>query len=91
MTSGGNNEDGDCDCVYGLLELSVLPYLMFTVSDEYSIGDEIHYYNGSVTFAKGAHRLQVGYARTRAGFNCSGVVVFRLCDLGDPSVQDGII
>jgi hypothetical protein len=74
MTSGVNNEDGDCDCVYGLLELSVLPYLMFTVSDEYSIGDEIHYYNGSVTFAKGAHRLQVGYARTRAGFNCSGGV-----------------
>ena len=74
MTSGQNNEEGDCDCVFGLLELSVLPYLMFTVSDEYSIGDEIHYYNGSVTFAKGAHRLQVGYARTRAGMNCSGGV-----------------
>ena len=74
LTSGENDEEGDCDCVYGLLELSVLPYLMFTVSDEYSIGDEIHYYNGSVTFAKGAHRLQVGYARTRAGFNCSGGV-----------------
>ncbi len=74
LTSGENVEEGDCDCVYGLLELSVLPYLMFTVSDEYSIGDKIHYYNGSVTFAKGAHRLQVGYARTRAGFNCSGGV-----------------
>ena len=74
MTSGQNNEEGDCDCVFGLLELSVLPYLMFTVSDEYSIGDEIHYYNGSVTFAKGAHRLQVGYARTRSGMNCSGGV-----------------
>ena len=74
LTSGKNVEEGDGDCVYGLLELSVLPYLMFTVSDEYSIDDEIHYYNGSVTFAKAAHRLQVGYARTRAGFNCSGGV-----------------
>ena len=29
---------------------------------------------GSVTFNYGAHRLQVGYGRTRAGFNCTGGV-----------------
>ncbi len=74
MTSGKNIEEGDGDAVYGLLELSVLPYLMFTVADEYGTDDHIHYYNGSVTFSKGAHRLQLGYARTRAGMNCSGGV-----------------
>ena len=63
------------DWAFGLLELSVLPHLMFTVSDEYNVGEtDIHYYNGSVTFTTGAHRLQLGYARTRAGFNCSGGV-----------------
>jgi hypothetical protein len=29
---------------------------------------------GSVTFTQKAHRLQVGYGRTRAGMNCSGGV-----------------
>ena len=27
-----------------------------------------------VTFNAGAHRLQLGYGRTRAGYNCSGGV-----------------
>ena len=63
------------DWAYGLIEMSVLPYLMFTVSDEWNCGEtDIHYYNASATFTKGAHRLQLGYARTRAGFNCSGGV-----------------
>ena len=29
---------------------------------------------GSLTYAKGNHRLQLGYGRTRAGINCSGGV-----------------
>lgn len=63
------------DWAFGLLELSVLPNFMFTVSDEYNCGEtDIHYYNGSVTFTTGAHRLQLGYGRTRAGYNCSGGV-----------------
>lgn len=63
------------DWAFGLLELSVLPHFMFTVSDEYNCGEtDIHYYNGSVAFTYGSARLQVGYGRTRAGFNCSGGV-----------------
>lgn len=63
------------DWAFGLLELSLLPHWMFTVSDQYNAGDtKTHYYMGSVTFNTGAHRLQLGYGRTRAGFNCSGGV-----------------
>ena len=60
---------------FGLLELAVVPHWMFTVSDMYNSGEtKLHYYQGLVTFNAGAHRLQVGYGRTRAGFNCSGGV-----------------
>lgn len=63
------------DWAFGLLELSVLPNWMFTISDEYNCGEtNIHYYSGAVTFNKAAHRIQLGYGRTRAGFNCSGGV-----------------
>lgn len=78
------------DWWYGLLELSFLPNFMFTVSDQYNgnvpyytsdgAEDESrgthkeHYLMGSVTFTHRAHRLQVGYGKTRAGYNCSGGV-----------------
>ena len=63
------------DWAYGLLELSVLPYLMFTVSDMWNVGEtDLHYYMGSVTFNYNAHRIMAGYGRTRAGYNCSGGV-----------------
>ena len=63
------------DWTYGLLELSVLPYFMFTVSDMWNNGESnVHYYMGSVTFNYKAHRLMAGYGRTRAGCNCSGGV-----------------
>lgn len=63
------------DWTYGLLELSVLPYFMFTVSDMWNNGEtDIHYYMGSVTFTYKAHRLMASYGRTRAGYNCSGGV-----------------
>ena len=63
------------DWAFGLLELSLAPHWMVTVSDMYNAGDShIHYYQGLVTFNTGAHRLQVGYGRTRAGYNCSGGV-----------------
>lgn len=68
-------QDDQGDWAFGLLELSVVPHWMFTVSDMYNAGQtHDHYYLGSVTFNTGAHRLQVGYGRTRAGFNCSGGV-----------------
>lgn len=69
------------DWWFGLLELSVLPRFMFTISDMYGRPEmegeyksKEHYYMGCITYAQGAHRLQVGYGRTRAGFNCSGGV-----------------
>lgn len=63
------------DWTYGMLELSVLPYFMFTVSDMWNNGEtDIHYYMGSVTFNYKAHRLMAGYGRVRGGYNCSGGV-----------------
>ena len=67
--------DDEHDWAFGLLELSVLPRLMFTVSDEWNCGATgLHYYSGYVTYTAGAHRLQLGYVRNRAGYNCSGGV-----------------
>ena len=67
--------DDDGDWTYGLLELSLVPHWMVTVSDMYNCGaTDIHYYQGSVTFTMGSHRLQAGYGRTRAGYDCSGGV-----------------
>ena len=63
------------DWAYGLLELSVQPHLMFSASDEWNCGkSDIHYYNVSATYSIGGHRLQLGYVRNRAGYNCSGGV-----------------
>lgn len=68
-------DDDQGDWLYGLLELSVLPHWMFTLADMYNSGTtNIHYYQGYVTFNTGSHRLQLGYGRTRAGYNCSGGV-----------------
>ena len=70
-----NTKNDQGDWVYGLLELSLVPHWMFTVSDMYNCGEShVHYYQGLVTFSTGAHRLQAGYGRTRAGINCSGGV-----------------
>jgi hypothetical protein len=67
--------DDQGDWAYGLIELSLAPHWMVSVSDMYNIGEtHIHYYMGGVAFSTGAHRLQLGYGRTRAGYNCSGGV-----------------
>lgn len=67
--------DDKRDWCYGLAELSVLPYLMFTVSDEWNHGSSmLHYYMGAVTVNFKGNRLMAGYGRTRAGYNCSGGV-----------------
>lgn len=63
------------DWAYGLLEVSVLPYLMFSLSDMWNCGDTgTHYYLGAVTANYKANRLMIGYGRTRAGYNCAGGV-----------------
>lgn len=67
--------DDQGDWAYGLAELSLAPHWMLTASDMYNVGEtHLHYYQGGVTFSMGAHRLQLGYGRTRAGYNCSGGV-----------------
>ena len=75
-------DKGDWAC--GLLELSLAPHWMFTVSDLWNCGDNdpslveanthLHYYQGLVTYNTGSHRFQIGYGRTRAGYNCAGGV-----------------
>ena len=76
------------DWVFGLLELSLAPHWMLTVSDMWNCGNTAeealptydgenthhHYYQGLVTYNVGSHRIQAGYGRTRAGYNCSGGV-----------------
>ncbi len=63
------------DWMFGLVELSILPYLMVSFSDMYNNGDsKLHYYMGNAVFTYRSNRLQVGYGRTRAGYNCSGGV-----------------
>lgn len=63
------------DWAFALLELSLAPHWMLTASDMWNCGKtNLHYYQGLVTFNIGQHRLQGGYGRTRAGFNCSGGV-----------------
>ena len=63
------------DWLYGLVELSVAPYFMITVSDMWNCGDtNTHYYNFGVAGNYKANRMAISYGRTRAGFNCSGGV-----------------
>jgi hypothetical protein len=63
------------DWCYGLAELSVAPYLMFSVSDMWNNGGEkTHYYMGAITGNYKSNRLMLSYGRTRAGYNCSGGV-----------------
>ncbi|MCM1310905.1 MAG: DUF6029 family protein [Bacteroides sp.] len=64
------------DWAFALAEVSVLPYLMFSVSDQINCGNgkNDHYYMVSVTGNYRNNRLMFGYGRTREGFNCSGGV-----------------
>ena len=65
----------DGDWAYALAELSILPHWMLTLSDQWNCGaTDIHYPQGLVTFNLHSHRLQAGYGRTRAGYNCAGGV-----------------
>jgi hypothetical protein len=70
-----STKDDEGDWAFGLLELSLAPHWMFTVNDQWNCGEtKTHYYQGLVTYNQGAHRIQAGYGRTQAGFNCSGGV-----------------
>ena len=63
------------DWSFALAELSLAPHWMITASDMWNHGDtKTHYYQGLVTYNIGSHRIQAGYGRARAGYNCSGGV-----------------
>lgn len=63
------------DWMAALVELSVAPHWMFTLTDTYNCGDtKINYYSALITYNLKANRFTFGYGRTRAGYNCSGGV-----------------
>lgn len=58
-----------------LLEFSVSPHWIFTLSDSYNMGGSgEHYPLGAVAYSTGAHRVQLSGGKQRAGYNCSGGV-----------------
>ena len=68
-------EGDEGDWAFGLAELSWAPHWMFTVSDYWNCGEsKLHYYQALVTYSLKSHRIQAGYGRTNAGYNCSGGV-----------------
>ncbi len=70
-----STKDDQGDWAFGLAELSLAPHWMLTVSDMWNCGEtDLHYYQGLVTYNLQSHRIQLGYGRTRAGYNCSGGV-----------------
>lgn len=63
--------------IFALYELTL--YHHWTLSGQwmYNIGHahdatNKHYYTAGLTFTYGAHRANLGYTKTREGFNCSG-------------------
>jgi hypothetical protein len=63
------------DWLFGLLELSLAPGWMFSVQDNYNLGSiKEHYYMITGVWNYKTHRIQLGYGRTRAGYDCSGGV-----------------
>jgi hypothetical protein len=61
------------DWIHGLLELSIHSSYMITLADTYNAGEShLHYYKALLSFSHHAHLLQIGYGRTREGYDCSG-------------------
>lgn len=63
----------------GTLEFAANANWAFFVSDIYNYGnddkeEQIHYYNGGVSFSKGVTRLSASYGRQRGGLLCVGGV-----------------
>lgn len=66
-------DEGDWMCA--LVELSLAPHWMFTVTDTYNNGvTRKNYYKAMITYNYKANRFTLGYGRTRKGYDCSGGV-----------------
>lgn len=63
------------DWLYGLIEFSPTPDIIFSISDQWNVGvTKKHYYMFSIAGTFSGHRLQLSYGSTREGINCSGGV-----------------
>ncbi len=62
------------DWIAGLVELSLAPHWMITVTDTWNSGRNDNFYNVLVTYNLKSNRFTFGYGRTREGYNCSGGV-----------------
>lgn len=70
-----NSDTMDKSWLYGLIELGIVPNWMFFVSDLYNYGTEkenIHYYNGGISFSYKGFRSSLSYGRNRGGLVCIG-------------------
>lgn len=68
-----HSKQGEGQWIYGLYELSLYNCLTLSVADMYNIGGQ-NYWQAGATFQMKGHRLQAGFVRQRAGYNCSGGV-----------------
>lgn len=71
------------DWWFGLVEISLLPHLMLTLSDQHNAHvpepatgrtNAVHYFQSAVAYTARSHRLQLSYGKTRAGYDCAGGV-----------------
>ena len=65
--------------IFALYELSLYQCVSLSGEWMYNIGHaplatNEHFYNVSATYTNGAHRLQLGYCKTKDGYNCAGGV-----------------
>lgn len=58
----------------GLIELSLAPHWMITVTDQYNSGKDNNYYEVLGTYSYKANRFTFGYGKVKEGYNCSGGV-----------------
>ncbi len=62
------------DWMAGLIELSLAPHWMISVSDTYNFGEKKNFYEVLGTYTYRANRFTFGYGKVREGYNCSGGV-----------------
>lgn len=62
------------DWLAGLVELSLAPHWMISVTDMYNVGLKNNYYEVLGTYSYKANRFTFGYGKVKEGYNCSGGV-----------------
>ncbi len=70
-----NTRQDKGDWAFALYEISLFRKVLVEVSNLYNVGEtKQNYYKVSAAYTEGAHRVQLSYGRTRAGYSCSGGV-----------------